>query len=377
MKDDIIYIDPSKIRERINMPFNLSSNSAKENVDWDLSEHYDMEKEYIIYTSLFAMIKENVSWEETDLYRYIVSEFESGYPKWGCDTLEACKDRGRYLLELCEDIRNRNSVLLQKDVGTNGNPNLARIYGKNDDIYVSIDRNGKILFANNGSHRFCIAKILGIRNVPARVYRRHPDWTKYKYELYDYCKRVWHGKVYQTLPHPDLTGLNPLHPNKRYDIIKNNTEQRGVRLLDIGSLFGYICYRGELDGYQCTAVEVEEKFLEIMRKLKPVYGMKYEIVDKSVFDIPNSEYEIVVAFNIFHHFLKSKSGYDKLVMLLKRLRYKEMFIQFHKSDETQMKDSYANYNEEEFAKFIIENSVDKTGCICIGEENGRKIYKIY
>ena len=52
----------------------------------------------------------------------------------------------------------------------------------------------------------------------------------------------------------------------------------GDSILDIGSLFGYICYRSELDGYNATACEIDENYLKIMYRLHKWYNMKYKII---------------------------------------------------------------------------------------------------
>ena len=53
-----------------------------------------------------------------------------------------------------------------------------------------------------------------------------------------------------------------------------------------------------------------------------------------------------------------------------------MFFQVHRQEEKQMENAYKNYNATDFLQFIIDNS-----CLNfyteIGEENGRKIYKLW
>ena len=105
--------------------------------------------------------------------------------------------------------------------------------------------------------------------------------------------------------------------------------------------------------------------------------MKYRIFSDSIFNLDDKSHEIVIAFNIFQCFLKTEELYAKLIKLLNELDYKEMFIQFHNKNETQLIGAYKNYSEEEFAKFIINNSKNKTSFEYIGTENSREIYKIY
>ena len=47
------------------------------------------------------------------------------------------------------------------------------------------------------------------------------------------------------------------------------------------------------------------------------------------------EYDVVLALNIFHHFLKDKRSHDKFVRMLQRLQTKIMIFQSHLTSEPQ------------------------------------------
>jgi hypothetical protein len=86
---------------------------------------------------------------------------------------------------------------------------------------------------------------------------------------------------------------------------------------------------------------------------------------------------IVLALNIFHHFLKHKDDYDALISFLKDIDIETMFFEPHKSEESQMIGAYLNYDPDEFVDFIKENS--KLNCSkFIGKtKDGRKVYKLW
>lgn len=374
---NIIQINPTMVtRISTNTFFKIDKPTSAESGDWDVQSTIDID-DFVIYKSIDSIINGKVEWEDTELYQWIVDGLNKGEVKWACNSLKACNQRGQYIINLYDDIKRIGKILLRDEVLKRDDLKSRSTYLVNDDIQVVIGRTGEILFAKNGSHRLCIAKILGFNTVPVKVYKRHTEWENYRKYVIGICKKLWKDKTYQEIPHPDFSEIKPMHPSTRYDLVKANTNLRNVKLVDIGSLFGYICYRAEQDGYQCTAVEIDDLYLGIMKKLHAACQMKYRIFDGTIFDIDDKEYDIIIAFNIFHHFLKTEKDHGRLIKLLNELTYKELFIQFHRTDEPQMVGAYKNYTEEEFAKFIVDNSKNKSGYTYIGEENGRKIYKIY
>ena len=81
--------------------------------------------------------------------------------------------------------------------------------------------------------------------------------------------------------------------------------------------------------------------------------------------------------NIFHHFLKNRTSYFKLLELLKKLRLKEMYVQAHNPVEPQVQGAYKNYSEGEFVKFILKTSrLTRTKFIGTAMDGG-KLYKLY
>lgn len=373
---DVIYVPTNKIQKiSLSTNFDIRFPYQVDGGDWDISNLINFE-EGTIYTSIHGMVVENKDWTETPLYHYIVQKMEVGEPKWDCDSIEKCVQRGKYLMGLYEDVKNVGNIVSNETL-QQYNLKSKSSFSKNDCIQVAIGRDGQILFASNGSHRLSLAKILGIPVVPVMVCRRHVEWENYREKVIQICQKRWEGKTYQKMFHPDLQFVDQMHADDRYDILKSNTELKNTTLLDIGSLFGYVCYRGEMDGFDCTAVELVSDFLNVMRKMKTGMDMKFNILSQDIFKMENINYDIIVAFNIFHHFIKTEELHTKLIELLGRMEYKEMFIQCHKQNESQMKDSYKNYSPEEFAEFIMKHSRNKSGYKYAGVSHGREIYKIF
>lgn len=365
-----IIINPSKIKKiRLdNGPFFLIDNFE---INSSLIETSIIDGEWDINTInfedfyIFKSIEELINgkdWKETTLYNHLLDQIEKGNPKWGCINQEMVEKRGEYILDLYNYIKE--------------NKEIPKGYFEEDDICVSIDRNGSFIFSNNGTHRLCIAKILGIREIPVRVYNIHQKWNEYRLEVKELCDKLWDGKTYQNLPHPDFSEIETMWSDDRFDAIKNNTDVSTGTLLDIGSLFGNICYQAEQFGYECTAVEIDNQYLDVMKKLHKSYYMSYKIIENSFLEMCEIEYDIIVAYNIFHHFLKSETLFNQLNEFLDKITFKEMFIQTHKTTENQMSSAFMNFDSDEFAKFIAEKT-NKKNYTCVGVEGGRKIYKIF
>ena len=149
-------------------------------------------------------------------------------------------------------------------------------------------------------------------------------------------------------------------------------------VLDIGSHWGYFCNELEKAGYQCTAVEADVSNYYFLDKLKKASGSRFESICGSVFDVVDGtkHYDVVLALNIFHHFLKTEEKYEMLKALLGRLDANEMFLQTHNPEEPQMEGAYKNYDGKSFADFVA-NSMGFSNVELLKEyENGRMMFKL-
>jgi cyclopropane fatty-acyl-phospholipid synthase-like methyltransferase len=163
-------------------------------------------------------------------------------------------------------------------------------------------------------------------------------------------------------------------------MIRKELSVEGGRLLDIGANWGYFCHKFEEIGFDCYAVEIERVNLYFLEKLKRAENRRFKIINKSIFeyqDIENSSFDVVLALNIFHHFLKDRASYYKLIDLLGKLKLGEMYFQPHCLGEPQMEGAYKNYSEEEFVKFILEASKLTKAELIGATQDGRKLYKLH
>jgi 2-polyprenyl-3-methyl-5-hydroxy-6-metoxy-1,4-benzoquinol methylase len=183
------------------------------------------------------------------------------------------------------------------------------------------------------------------------------------------------GKLYHKIPHPDFAGLPASHDGRRFDIIKPHLAFPGGTVLDIGTHWGQLAHWLEDQGYRVTAVERSRKHAAIARGIRDICDKKFEVVEGSIFDISPLKYDIVLALNIFHHFLKTKPAFDSLVDLLTRIDCKIMFFEAHVQEEDQMKDAFVNFSAEDFVRFIA-NTGKFSKFEQIGVEVKRKIFKL-
>lgn len=344
--------------------------------DWDLSK--SKFEDTVIYKSIRDRFILEKKWNKTDLYKEGIDRINKGELYFGCHNEKKLKKYFRYIEELYSSIE-KNGYLPNKRVENfqtdfkKNNPFTK----KNDEIDIAIGRNGKLLFVD-GRHRLSIAKALNIEKVATTVFLRHTKWVQLKKELTYFAKQQG-GKLYQPAYHFDLQDIPYSYGEERFNIIQKNLSLKNGSLLDIGANLGFFSYKFEQLGFKCLAVEINPQEVYFMKSLKKANNCDFEIIEDSVLNISEEElnFDIVLALNIFHHFLKRKSKYIKLKKLLSRLRCKEMFLGTHNPEEKQMNGAYKNFNAIEFVNFIIKNSILNNYLLVEEFEDGRKLFKIY
>ena len=375
--DKTYWINPNKIlyfikgTDEIITGFGIVKDKGKViGGDWDLPENRIRFEDLDVYQAFHQRFVAGEDWKETDFYHRIVTEMSAGKVKFGCKTEAEFEERYKKLDELYQNIK-EYGYKTQKELSVNYR---NRLLSEEDEITVSIARTGELLF-NNGMHRLSIARILNLEKIPVKVTVRHSEWADFRKQILDQMKK--RGKVYHRLTHPDLADIPSEHGDERFEIIKQNISVKNVTLLDIGSHWGYFSHKFEEIGFHCYAVESSPRNVYFLKKLKDAENREFEVINRSIFEYrEKSDFDVVLAMNIFHHFLKKKELYFKLIELLKRLKMKELFLQTHRYNEAQMEGAYKNYSPEEVVDFVLEHScLDKAKLI--GEEDGRPIYKLY
>jgi len=328
-----------------------------------------------VYKAFKERIEEGAEWQDTEYYERVIKELESGgLHNWDIKNREDIDKRCKYLDSLYESIR---------DNGFRINRSICNKNSTFDEIDVNIGRNGEYLF-QNGVHRLSIAKILGIKYIPVMVFVRHKEWQDFREYVISYAKQQKRDRLYQPILHPDLAEI------PYYDLEGHNCEdimtaiklhlgpKKGL-MLDIGANIGFFCHKFEELGYQCYAVERDPVTFRILEKTKIAENKKFAVINKSIFDvefITKMKFEVVLALNVFHHFLKTETEFIKLADLLRNLKTEQMFFEAHQYDDVQMKDAFVNYTQPEFVDFILQHASLNKSEVVYSAKNGRTIFKL-
>ncbi len=348
-------IDIKRLNYYIDYKIYLKNKNLNIDKNWDNSSNLNKIEE----SNEFILLKEHFlnkkKWKEIDLY-HILNDQLTQYKK----IIE--NSGGNQFVELLNSL----DKLYQ-------NFNLEKIKTK---IKVGIGSRGEFILIE-GIFYVSLLRILDENIIPIVVIVRHPQWIKFCNEFLKF--QAIHGEVYQPLIHPDLNLKTAYYSDERFKTIKDSVKIKTGNVLDIGANLGFFCHSFEDLGFNCYAVEVRSSNVYFMKKLRDIEGKKFKIMNKSIFDLKiEKEFEIVIALNIFHHFLREKKLYTELIEFLKKLKMKTMFFQPHNPDEKIMQNSYVNYNNREFVDFIIRFSC-LNKAILLNEKvdsRNRPIYKL-
>lgn len=334
--------------------------------DWDQKRVRFTEFGIGVYQGLRDRFIRGLPWEETEFYQRVLNVISSGIVLWECKNKGELDERCRYLDALFEDIK-VNGYRSQEEIAREEN----NPFKGEDEITVRIGRDGMLLF-EDGQHRLAIAKLLGVDRIPIKITARHSEWYQFRKEVLD-STRTLKGYLYHPVTHPDLCHIPSAYGEERFEIMKAHLPVKSGDLLDIGAHLGYFCHRFEEEGFNCYAVEADVSMLYFLEKLKLAENRRFTIISGSIFDYRDkTDFDVILALNIFHHFIKREETYYKLVELLRRLDMKVMFFQTEPVDSPRMTGAYRNFSDcEEFVKFILENS-NLTEATYIGETKDRR-----
>lgn len=366
-----LWVNPGQI-EKIGIGWGAYSklNERGKVVDGDWDRNTMPFEDLDICRALRSRFTDGKAWKETGFYRGKVAQLKMAHSLWGVRTETELAERLRQVDALYDDIR-RNGYRTQRQLIGDG-PALSAM----DEVTIRIGRNGQLLF-EDGRHRLAIAKILGLSAIPVMVSWRHRDWYLFRLQILDYA-RSKKGKIYQRITHPDLEDIPAAHGDTRFELISSSMPIRSGTLLDIGANWGYFCQKFEEMGFRCYGVEKSFKDFYFLDRLRLAEGRKFTAVQSNIFEFwEKSEFDVVLALNILHHFLKDEITYHQLIEYLRRLRTRLMFFEPHLPEESQMQGAYRNLGQEEFVSFIAHHmGLQRWECIGYGEER-RPIYKIY
>lgn len=315
--------------------------------DWDQPSH--KVEEMRAFRAIADRIHRGVSWHVTDYYKSAVSKIEKGRELWGCH------DRSGFD-EHCSKIDR-----LIDSISSSGYHENNANFGYSE-VLINISRHGDCLF-QDGRHRLAIVRALGIKRIPVQIYVRHAKWQSFREFMHRMARgdggASKAGVLYQSPIHFDLGDISHEHAcDDRWDAVKENLPTGTGRALDIGCNLGFFCHRLEDEGYSCVGVEYLPDIAHAAQMIARAENRRLKIVTGDILDpeilkeVGGNGFEVVIALNIFHHFIKTHEGFDKLQQLLGRLRAKTMFFESHLPDEQQMVGAFTNPGPMEFVELI-------------------------
>lgn len=170
-------------------------------------------------------------------------------------------------------------------------------------------------------------------------------------KIHEYASRN-RGKVINPIPHPAFSSIRYKSGPERFDLIAPHLEYPNGTVLDIGSNWGYMAHRLEELGYKVTAVEHSATSAYFLREIRDVCDRKFKVIHDSIFNLTKLDYDIVLALNVFHHFMKTKEAFEQFEDLLARLNCRMLIFQAHHPSESQMAGAYRNMAPEQAAQFL-------------------------
>lgn len=225
----------------------------------------------------------------------------------------------------------------------------------NTQAEVVFDRQG-LPRLEAGADRFEAAR--GSRDWPlkARVRARHPHWSRIASEARAYAVQRG-GTVYQPYLHPDLADVPSDQGHERFDLLLEALPMRTGTLVDLGANAGYFSHRFEAAGFDCIAVERSEKEAYFLTALRDACGRRFRILKGSLTEVElPTRVDVVLALNIFHHFLKSESGFQELQRFLGRLRMRYMLFEPHLAGDRQMAEAPHDMSPERFVEWVARQA---------------------
>lgn len=184
------------------------------------------------------------------------------------------------------------------------------------------------------------------------------------------------GAIYAPIDHPAFADVPVSWKDKRFDLFRPHLEHQGGTALDIGTHWGYMAHRLEDEGYRVTANEHSPKHLYFLREIRDICGKKFDIIEGNIFAQGSLKYDVIIALNIFHHFLKTDERFENFQKMLRNTECKMMIYQAHRSTERPKLDAANHFMEPQMMAEFIADRLRLQNVQHLGADGGRDIFKI-
>lgn len=345
--------------------------------DWDEPVHRVAGMRVV--KAVAARIHEAAPWEATEYYRFALGQIEAGRPVWNCSSRDDLDRHCSHIDGLIESIK-------QQGYRQCANPHDGRANGGLSEIVVNIGRDGRPRF-QDGRHRLAIALALKLKAIPVQVLVRHKEWQAFREFMHRMAKGEGgagkRGVLYQAPLHFDLQDIPAEHScEDRWQAIQGTLPSPDGLVLDIGCNLGFFCHRLHEAGHRCVGVEYLPDVAMAARKIAVAAGRDIEIITGDVLApetldaYGSAGFSIVFALNIFHHFIKTQEGYERLAAFLRRIEADVMYFEPHLASEPQMAGAYANPAPLEFVRLVQDWGGFAVATPVYQAIDGRTVFKL-
>lgn len=152
-------------------------------------------EDYMLHQSFVKHFEYDQPWEDTKYYQWALEEGLEKDRTSRFETVESINEWLAYLDQLYEEMK-QEGYKSQKELG-------GAWY---HEVLIDIGRDGRLML-DDGRHRLSIAKILGLDTIPARVFVRHEEWQRFRYELLTEGEHIIQRVNGVDINHPDLRGI--------------------------------------------------------------------------------------------------------------------------------------------------------------------------
>jgi len=208
----LIYINPQIIEYKLELNLSLGSREGTriKNGEWDKKKYnlkgcyenlgssaeglVNLEK-FLLFNSVKKFIESDISWKQTKVYEHRLRN--------NIKSKEKLLEEGKKIKSLYKEFK-RNSYKNQKKVDEELGPQTSPMQKlESNEISVAIGRDGEI-FLEDGIHRFFIAKVIGLSDIPVRVILRHKKWQEKRYRIANTPEKNLSKEEKDLLDHPDI-----------------------------------------------------------------------------------------------------------------------------------------------------------------------------
>lgn len=335
--------------------------------DWDMNRipfH-----EFDVYKSFYQRLIEKSEWENTSYYKDHIYQLKRGKSFNRTNVVSEIIPRLEYMENLFDKIR------------VEGYGTQTYIKGQNerlsnmDEITCRISRFGEYLF-EDGRHRLAIAKLLNLEKIAIRITWRHQEWYQFRKIFNDFIKKNPDIKIPKLFHHADINAFNYSDDENDFLVIKANIGFKPKTMLNPGAGFGFFCHKFEDEGVACYAVESQKEIFYFMNQFRIIHQKKFASISADLFEFhEKSDFELILALNILHTYLKTESLYNNLILYLNRVNTHMIFFEngIYLSEEKYFK----KFDDDIFIDFILKHTGLRNYSIAGKSSRNKNIYKIY